>query len=234
MDNDLQDDRLINRGIFDRLHQNILRHMELETAMTIKGYFTWFKENWSKVGAIVAIFLTIYLVVLVLPKSTLLFALLMYTPLYMLHEIDEYIFPGRFAQFMNKDIYKMDPETGLVDSTAIFVINIAVWIIFSFYSLWAITDITQGAWMPYFFIFQALIHLMLGIVGKRFLNPGMISAWMVHVPWGIWTIWLLVQNGVITNPYWNDYLRDGLMVIVYMLFVGGILYVRYRLKQKSK
>jgi hypothetical protein len=234
MDNDLQDDRLINRGIFDRLHQNILRHMELETAMTIKGYFTWFKENWSKVGAIVAIFLTIYLVVLVLPKSTLLFALLMYTPLYMLHEIDEYIFPGRFAQFMNKDIYKMDPETGLVDSTAIFVINIAVWIIFSFYSLWAITDITQGAWMPYFFIFQALIHLMLGIVGKRFLNPGMVSAWLVHVPWAIWTIWLLVQAGVVTNPYWNNYLLDGLWGVAFMVFAGVILYVRHRLKQKSR
>ena len=81
--------------------------------MTLKGYFTWFKENWPKVGVIVGIFLTIYLVVIVLPKSTLLFALLMYTPLYMLHETDEYIFPGGFAQFMNQNIYKTDPETGL-------------------------------------------------------------------------------------------------------------------------
>ena len=202
--------------------------------MTLKGYFAWFKENWPKVGAIVGLFLTIYLVVLVLPKSTVLFALLMYTPLYMLHEIDEYIFPGRFAQFMNKNIYRMDPETGLVDSTAIFGINIAVWIIFSFYSLWAVTDLTQGAWMPYFFIFQAVIHLILGIVGKRFFNPGMVSAWLVHVPWGIWTIWLLVQAGVITNPYWNNYLRDGLMVNVYLLFAGAILLIRYKLTHKSR
>ena len=104
--------------------------------MTPKGYFFWFKENWQKTGVIVAIFLTIYLVVIVLPKSTLLFALLMYTPLYMLHEIDEYIFPGRFAQFMNQNIYKMDPETGLVDPTAVFWINIIVWIALPLYSLW--------------------------------------------------------------------------------------------------
>jgi len=88
--------------------------------------------------------------------------------------------------------------------------------------------------MPYFFIFQAVVHLILGIVGKRFLNPGMVSAWLVHVPWGIWTIWLLVQAGVITNPYWNDYLRDGLLVIVYLLFAGAILLIRYRLKHKSR
>ena len=48
--------------------------------MTLKGYFTWFKENWQKTGVIVFLFLTIYLVVIVLPKSTILFALLMSTP----------------------------------------------------------------------------------------------------------------------------------------------------------
>jgi len=202
--------------------------------MTLKGYFTWFKENWQKTGVIVGIFLTIYLVVLVLPKSTLLFALLMSTPLYILHQTDEYIFPGRFAQFMNQNIYKMDPETGLVDPTAVFWINMVVWIALPLYSLWAVTDLTQAAWMPYFFIFQAVIHLILGIVGKRFLNPGMVSAWLVHVPWGIWTIWLLVQAGVIVNPYWNNYLRDGLLVCFYMLIAGGILLLRYRLKHKSR
>ena len=76
----------------------------METVMTLKEYYFWFKENWQKTGVIVSIFLTIYLVVIVLPKSTVLFALLMSTPLYMLQEIDEYIFPGGFAKFMNKNI----------------------------------------------------------------------------------------------------------------------------------
>ena len=202
--------------------------------MTLKGYFTWFKENWSKTGVIVGFFLTIYLIVLVLPKSTLLFALLMSTPLYILHQVDEYIFPGRFAQFMNHNIYKMDPETGLVDSTAVFWINMAVWFFFSLSGLQALTDLTQAAWMPYFFILQAVIHLILGMVGKRFINPGMVSAWLVHVPWGIWTIWLLVKAGVIVNPYWNDYLLQGLEVVLLMVFAGIFLLVRYRLKHKSR
>ena len=199
--------------------------------MTFKGYFAWFRENWQKVGVIVAIFLTIYLVVLVLPRSTVLFALLMYTPLYMLHEADEYVFPGGFAQFMNKEIYKTDPETGLLDTTAVFWINMAVWIALPLYSLWAVADLTQAAWMPYFIIFQAVVHLILGVVGKRFLNPGMVSAWLVHVPWGIWTIWLLVRAGVITNPYWNDYLLNGLLINFALLFVGLFLLVRYRRRQ---
>jgi hypothetical protein len=202
--------------------------------MTPKGYFLWFKENWQKTGVIVSLFLTIYLAVLVLPKSTLLFALLMSTPLYILHQTEEYIFPGRFAQFINQNIYRLEPETGLADPAAVFWINMVVWIALPLYSLWAVTDLTQAAWMPYFFIFQAVIHLLIGIVGKRFLNPGMVSAWLVHVPWGIWTIGLLVQAGVIVNPYWNDFLRDGLLVCVYMVVAAVILYVRYKLKQTNR
>jgi hypothetical protein len=79
-----------------------------------------------------------------------------------------------------------------------------------------------------------VVHLMLGIVGKRLLNPGMLSAWLVHVPWGIWTIWLLVRAGVITNPYWNDYLLQGLEIIVALAAAGLFLWIRYRRRQPQR
>jgi len=201
--------------------------------MTLKGYSTWFKENWQKTGVIVALFLTIYLVVIVLPQNTLLFALLMSTPLYMLHEADEYVFPGGFAQFINKNIYKTDPETGLLDTTAVFWINVvAVWIVISLFSLWAVFDITQAVAIPYFLIFQAFVHLIIGIVGKRFFNPGMVSAWLVHVPWAIWTIWLLVQAEVIANPFWNLALLTGLLINLALPVAGLFLWIRYKHRQK--
>jgi hypothetical protein len=200
--------------------------------MTLKGYYIWFKENWPKVGVMVAIFLTIYLVVIVLPQNTLLFALLMYGPLYMLHEIDEYVFPGGFARFMNRNIYRTDPENGLVDQSAVFWINMVVWIFIPLSGLQAVTDLTQAAFLPYFVIFQAVVHLIIGIIGKRFFNPGMVSAWLVHVPWGIWTIRLLVQAGVISNPYWNTYLRDGLLINLALPVAGFFLWVRYKRKTR--
>jgi len=203
--------------------------------MTLKGYSTWFKENWQKTGVIVALFLTIYLVVIVLPQNTLLFALLMSTPLYMLHEADEYVFPGGFAQFINKNIYKTDPETGLLDTTAVFWINVvAVWIVISLFSLWAVFDITQAVAIPYFLIFQAFVHLIIGIVGKRFFNPGMVSAWLVHVPWAIWTIWLLVQAEVIANPFWNLALLTGLLINLALPVAGLFLWIRYKHRQKYR
>ena len=203
-------------------------------SMSLKGYFTWFQENWQKAGVAVGLFLAIYLVVLVLPHNTLWFALLMFTPLYNLHETEEYIFPGGFAQFFNQNILKTDPQTGPLNIPAVFWINMAyVWIALPLFSLLAIVDLRWGAWMPYFFIFQALAHLILGIVGKRLLNPGMLSGWLVIVPWGAWTIWLLVQSKTITNPYWNVYLLIGLLVNLSLPVVGRFLLVNYRRRQTA-
>lgn len=200
--------------------------------MTLKEYFSWFKEDWQKVSGILAFFLTIYLVVIVLPKDTLLFALLMASPLYMLHEVDEYVFPGGFKQFMNQMIFKTDPENGLLGNGDVFWGNMVVWIAIPLFSLWAVFDIRQAVALPYFYIFQAVIHLILGIVGKRFLNPGMITSWLLHVPWGIWTIWLLLQEGVITNPLWNVGIRDGLLIVLAMVIVNRFLIAGYKRRQQ--
>jgi hypothetical protein len=207
---------------------------EKKDILTLQKYFNWFKENWPKTGVVVSIFLTIYLTIIVLPNNVLLFALLMSAPLYIIHEVDEYVFPGGFAQFMNKNIYKLDPKNGMLDTDAVFWINmIAVWIAIPLFSLWAVFDISQAIALPYFFIFQAVVHLILGIIGKRFIHPGMVTAWLVHVPWGIWTIWLLVKNGIINNPYWNGDLILGLLLNFALLFVGGLLMIRYRRKQRK-
>jgi hypothetical protein len=196
------------------------------------SYFSWFQENWYKAGVLVGIILTVYLFALVLPNNLLLFILLMYTPLYYLHETEEYIFPAGFYQFFNKNIFKTDPENGPLETKSIFWINMVyVWIAIPIFSLLSIVNLRWAAWLPYFFIFQAFAHLILGIVGKKLLNPGMFSSWLVHLPWGIWTIILLMNAKVILNPFWNLYLLIGLLLNGTLPIVGRFLLARYNSKK---
>ena len=136
--------------------------------MTIADYYRWFHREWMRAGLVVAVFLLVYLTVLVAPVNLVLYAMLLCAPLYMLHETEEYIFPGGFAQFANRDIYKQDPENGLADETAVFWINMGyIWLALPVCGLLAVYDLRFAAWMPYFFIFQALVHVMLSIVARR-------------------------------------------------------------------
>jgi hypothetical protein len=202
--------------------------------MIWKEYFYWFRDNWQKVSLILAVFLTVYLAVIVLPQSTLLFAVLMAAPLYMLHQTEEHHIPGGFVPFLNRDIFKADPVRGPCDPNAVLIIDMAVWVFMPLYSLWALTDIHQAIWMPYFYIVQAVIHLVLSIIGKRLYTPGLATAWLLHVPWAVWTIGLLMQAGEIANPYWNRDLLDSLTVVLYMAVAGLILNIRYRLKLRGR
>jgi len=69
----------------------------------------------------------------------------------------------------------------------------------------------HAAWLPYFFSFQALPHLCMGIVGKMYINPGIRSSFVLHTPYAIFMIYLLSKNGVISNPYINMYMVIGFL-----------------------
>ena len=76
----------------------------MSTAMSLRGYYHWFRREWMRAGLVVSIFLLLYLTVLVAPTNLVLYAMLLCAPLYMLHETEEYLFPGGFVEFTNRDL----------------------------------------------------------------------------------------------------------------------------------
>lgn len=193
----------------------------MSTAMSLLGYYHWFHREWMRAGLVVAIFLLIYLTVLVAPSNLVLYAMLLCAPLYMLHETEEYLFPGGFVEFANRDLYKQDPATGLVDESLVFWINMGyIWLPLPVCSLLAVYDLRFAAWMPYFFIFQAIVHILLSVLARRWYNPGLITACCLHTPFALWAIHLLQNAGVIQNPYVNGYVAIAFLFILGLPMLG--------------
>ena len=72
--------------------------------MNLSEYIKWLKKEWAKVGVILSIYLFVMLFVFVRKYDFVVFVLLLQTPLYMLHQSEEYIFPGGFGKFFNTKI----------------------------------------------------------------------------------------------------------------------------------
>ena len=72
--------------------------------MILSEYFQWFKKEWAKVGVILSIYLLVFLFAFVRQYDFVVFVLLLQTPLYMLHQTEEYVFPGGFGKFFNTRI----------------------------------------------------------------------------------------------------------------------------------
>ncbi len=204
---------------------------------TAHNYFHWLVDNWQYLGIVVGIYLTIYLTVTVLPQNKLYYALLMLFPLYILHEVEEYILPGGFPEFMNKQLFHVDRDDDLVplDKLSIFWINVGyVWLPIPLFTLLSLYDIRFAIWIPYFLIFQAVVHVVLGIAGKEVVNPGFFSAWLVHVPVAIWILYTLHADGDLGSYILNIHLLIGLLANLVLPIVGfGILVPRYNKKVQA-
>ena len=201
----------------------------MSTAMSIAGYYHWFHREWMRAGLVVAVFLLVYLTVLVAPTNLVLYAMLLCAPLYMVHETEEYLFPGGFVEFANRDLYQQDAETGMLDEALVYWINMGyIWLPLPVCGLLATYDLRLAAWMPYFLILQAVVHVGLSIAARRWYNPGLASACLLHVPFSVWAIGLLSNAGVIQNPYFNIYFLIGFIFILGLPVMGFFGIRRYR------
>ena len=141
----------------------------------ISSYYKWLKRDWAKAGFILAIFLLVFLFVFVRKEDFVIFILLLQTPLYMLHQSEEYVFPGGFGKFFNTDIFKLETEDKPLDQDFIFYVNIIlIWIALPLFGLLSIKNYQYGLWIPYFSFFAGVAHIILAIKARKSYNPGLI------------------------------------------------------------
>jgi hypothetical protein len=202
--------------------------------MSISEYVNWLKRDWAKTGLIVSIFLFVFLFVFVLREDFVVFLILLQTPLYMLHEAEEYVFPGGFGAFFNMDIFKLDSEDGPVNRNFIFYVNvILIWIVLPGFGLLSTIDYQFGLWIPYFSFFAGIAHIALAIRAKKLYNPGMVVSLLLNIPVGLWSIIYLVNNQIIKNAFLNPHMLIGLGINALLPVMGVILLRRHKTMSTS-
>ncbi|MCA9891392.1 MAG: HXXEE domain-containing protein [Anaerolineae bacterium] len=197
--------------------------------MSISAYTKWLKRDWAKTGLILSIFLFVFLTVFVQKSDFVLYLILLQTPLYMLHETEEYVFPGGFAKFFNMDIFKLDTPDKPLDENFVFFVNILlIWIILPVFGLLSASDYQFGLWIPYFSFFAGVAHIALAIKAKKRYNPGLVVSLLLNIPVGIWSIIYLTNHQLIQNAFLNPHMAIGLAVNALLPVMGVIVYKRYQ------
>ncbi len=172
-----------------------------------------FNQIWPIVGGAFALIILVLVLILwndsvLIQKLTLLYWLNL--AVLMLHEFEEYVFPGGFKHFINhKTIFaiKERPETEPINDTVIVVINLGIWFVFILAALITSTAPWLGFGMIIFNIVNIIGHLIIFQKGTKGYNPGMITA-LLMIPFLIFSFIF-----VITNDFLNlgGYLAAGIM-----------------------
>jgi len=198
--------------------------------MKLTQYYEWLKREWAKVGLILSIYLSVILFVFVRNYDFVVFLILLQTPLYMLHQTEEYVLPGGFEKFFKTRILKIEIEDGLLNSTRIFFLNIIlIWITLPFFGLLSTIEYKFGLWIPYFSLFAGIAHILLAIRARKLYNPGLFVSLFLNIPVSLWSIIFLINRGVLNN-FLNLHFAIGFAINASLPIIAVIWLRNYKKK----
>ncbi len=172
---------------------------------------------WQHLTGILAVIILAVLVawLFIDPKVNMFQWLLwLHLPLLMLHEFEEYIYPGGFKKFFNtKSPFALpQPEENVpIDPPLVFFVNMAAWFLIILGALLAKVAPWLGMMMVVFQVGNVALHGFIFPAKTKGYNPGMVTAIFLFVPY-------------IVTVFWFSIARDILSPAGYVIsIIGGIL-----------
>jgi hypothetical protein len=156
-------------------------------------------ENWPRVGVVYAIIITPILFYYKTKLGIPLFLIWLMTPIYLLHQTEEYLIPGGFKKELNKNFTGDEESDGPLTFLSAFIINVPlIWIVFPLFAALATyyDNLNFGVYIFYFSVLNGFTHVGLGIVQGRY-NPGLFVSFFGNVLFGLISLTILHGTGKI-------------------------------------
>ena len=149
--------------------------------------------------------------------------------IYMLHQIEEHLWPGGFRQFTNAHVFESGRDDWPVDAGGVALVNIGyVWLPVAAAALFPQPLRWLGlAWIALTLI-NAVIHVVTSIRFRCY-NPGLVTSVVLFLPFTIWTLALEASRGLLSGGEIAVLVPLGVLL---HLPVAALFVVPY-LKQRS-
>ncbi len=174
---------------------------------------------WPRVGGIASIIILAILISAIIHNpdlNILTWLFWLHLPIAMLHEFEEYVYPGGFKEFYNKKVFHEEQIPALSEKI-IFILNIGIWIMIT---IGAIVSI-KAVWFPVMIIIfnscNALTHLGPFAVKARGYNPGMITSVFLILPYTAIVLYLIITSNLLTGVNLALTIISGFLLISLLL-----------------
>ncbi len=179
-------------------------------------------RHWADSTLMMALALIVLLLSFLPNTPWYLFLIWLQFPIYLIHEFEEHVFPGKFREFINREVFHSNVDDSPLTIPAVFWINIlAIWILFPIAAILAQhVSPEYGLLLPIFGLFNASLHILMLLIKRKY-NPGVLVSLFVNYPSGIYTLYILNQAGFIHVT--NLTLAVLLTIFSHALMVGLVI-----------
>ena len=160
----------------------------------------WLYKNWMKATPFLAFYTFILVFLYIKDANYPLYLIWLQGIIYWVHEFEEYIFPGGFLEFFNKNPLGSNQAEYPLTKIGSFWINIPlVYIAMPFSAILAhFYGIEWGLWTAYFSFLNAFAHVIMFFVFGRKYNPGLVVSILLNIPVAIYMSWYFWSSNLIT------------------------------------
>lgn len=204
----------------------------MSTQIKKTGLIDWLADHWPKATIFLAIYSLIFLILYLYKDNFLLFLIWLQTPVYWLHQFEEYIYPGGFPAYFNRNILGSPKvDWPLTKITSLWINVPIIFVAFPLSAMLAgFAGLGWGIWTAYFSILNALSHL--GIFLRSGYNPGFVVSLLLNIPVGIYTIYTFFNLDAIVL---TEHLLGAVVALLVQggLMIWGLRYLRRQVQQEQ-
>ncbi|MCB9357429.1 MAG: HXXEE domain-containing protein [Calditrichaeota bacterium] len=137
-------------------------------------------------------------------------------PALMLHQFEEYVLPGGFLPWLNKEIFKSGAAGSPISPKLAFVINIVLgWPLYTLVGYVGLTEMWFVMPMMGILFVNAWFHIALSISTSRY-SPGTFSAILVILPLTLYTFYYYIMTWEI-----------GFRLLYFAILAGLVLHLLF-------
>ena len=159
----------------------------------------WY-EHWPKAGLIAAIFLFVLLFFnSKAPIGSFEWLYWLSLPLYMIHQFEEYVYPGGFKEELNKLLTRGEGHREILTDKIGLVVNIGfIWILTPVLIVLGTFSVIFPIILMTLVAFNGFVHVFASIRFRRY-NPGLIVSLLANIPLGLYVLIGLGLNAIASS-----------------------------------
>ncbi|MFW9994883.1 MAG: HXXEE domain-containing protein [Candidatus Odinarchaeota archaeon] len=191
-------------------------------------------QIWPKLGGVLAIVIILSLIIWwVMDPGLYIFTWLfwLHLALLMLHEFEEYVYPGGFKEFINTDTVlalETPAENFPANDLMITFINLGAWFLIALAAVLTTVAPWLGIMMVIFNFLNIVGHGGIFQVKMKGYNPGLFTTIFIFVPYSVIVLWLAIDQELVTAVEYVVALIGGVFLALSLPLWANIRNRKYK------
>ena len=150
---------------------------------------TWIIRYWALIGGIIAIGIILFVLMTGMQFAEINTLLWLHLSLLLLHQFEEYIYPGGFSEFFNRTIQRKNATTqSPLNTGGILLVNVVFgWTAYLISAISGIHNLWLALGLLGITVSNGILHTAMALVKRKYV-PGLISGFLLFIPFGVYVI----------------------------------------------